>query len=721
KVRYKHTENFLNHVNPYTKKRYAEEEAIAVFEVYNENGYLKWSLEQGYAKWPAYFRNKLQKLWNEYLKKKYTDDSGLLAAWGKLDDGESLAKNSVKLGPIIGERTKYPEIRGNDYVTFNIGLIRDFNEKFVAYCRGFAPKGVGINVVPFVHDTYYRNCVPWGYVDSFGDVNSFGMYQSTLTSSLSIPPSLYIVDNNTLADKPNMIYEINTHRPMPTRAEFPYRVAALASYQDWDAVFWHYGDELTAEGDARFMKAQRIPDELFTIAPMRYMTKFSPDSAICHSNDPIMSASMATAGHIFRHNLLAPAEKPKVYVVGKRDIFSYNGFNGAMINKSTFREGSRIKFDDKGDFGFKTEDGSPLPGNLPAPSPFLTGKEQIYDWANSRMMLDTPTLKAYVGETKNLLPWRFKDGIAISNLNQPFVAWSVSSDDGKALTGENASRRLLISVLSDARNFGFDMDWSIALPGGGFVGPRIQAEKIRNKGRAPVVYNEVGFTLYLPRKISGTLRSYDFALREFATQKITNSAEITAPNGHAFCYRLDIDSFGEASATPASAVPQKVKANSTTSNNSDKTIVNAEQFWSPVSVINWSLDSETAHRYLRESTLLFSNIAPIKRLDDGGTQIIVNELEVLFGSPATLELRFDMHHRMRRLSLSNFPKAPSFESSVAALTKVLGKPFSSDVKPEAFAHNKVVWKQQHGNSVLTVTLSEFQAYMSLVAELKTEK
>ncbi|MDD3154799.1 MAG: hypothetical protein PHS41_08020, partial [Victivallaceae bacterium] len=544
KIARQHAANYLNHRNPYTGKRYAEEEAIAIYEVYNENGFLKWTLEEGYAKWPEYFRKSLQNRWNEYLKEIYRTDEGVRASWGAIAPGESLAKNSFALEPLLGNRTKYPERRAKNFIRFHIRLVENYNRDFIAYCRSFAPKGIGVNAAPFVCDTLFRNSAPWGYVNSAGDVNAFGMYQSTLTSSLTVPPSLYIVDNNTLAGKPNIVYEINSHRPMPTRAEFPYRVAALASWQDWDGVFFHYQDELTVSGDARFMHKQQIPDEGFVLAPLKYPIQNAPDVAITHAADMVMSSALAAAGHLFRNGLLAPAKTPDVYLAGAKAIDSYDFFNGLLIRDSTFRNGSRISF--RPDLAEAlTRNGIAVDRKrLPAPSPWRTGNEQIYDWANGRLLLDSPRLNAYVGRTQNIRFHRFSDGFAFGDFQSPFVAVSLQSADNRLLAGENPSRKYLINTVSTGENKNFDFDWKIALDNGGFVGPRVMAQAIRNHGRAPVVYGKSSFTLGFPRRVTGTLFCYDFALREIARIALKDTEKVVVP-GRAFQSLLDVERFGE--------------------------------------------------------------------------------------------------------------------------------------------------------------------------------
>ena len=68
---------FLNHVNPYTGLRYADDPACNMYMVVNETS-LFWSDARLL---PEYYRSKLQEKYNAWLMDKYGDDAPLLKAW----------------------------------------------------------------------------------------------------------------------------------------------------------------------------------------------------------------------------------------------------------------------------------------------------------------------------------------------------------------------------------------------------------------------------------------------------------------------------------------------------------------------------------------------------------------------------------------------------------------------------------------------------------------
>jgi hypothetical protein len=88
---------FLNHTNPYTGLRYADDPAFNMYMVVNESS-LFWSESKVL---PEYYRAKLQEKYNAWLKEKYGDDDALWEAWQvsgqetPLDAAESLANGGV--------------------------------------------------------------------------------------------------------------------------------------------------------------------------------------------------------------------------------------------------------------------------------------------------------------------------------------------------------------------------------------------------------------------------------------------------------------------------------------------------------------------------------------------------------------------------------------------------------------------------------------------------
>lgn len=77
----KYARDLLMHVNPYTKTAYADEPAIAMVEINNENAlFAVWAWDQ-LDNLADPYRTTFRKLWNKWLRAKYGDTKRLAKAW----------------------------------------------------------------------------------------------------------------------------------------------------------------------------------------------------------------------------------------------------------------------------------------------------------------------------------------------------------------------------------------------------------------------------------------------------------------------------------------------------------------------------------------------------------------------------------------------------------------------------------------------------------------
>lgn len=107
----------------------------------------------------------------------------------------------------------------------------------------------------------------------------------------------------------------------------------------------------------------------------------------------------------------------------------------------------------------------------------------VWDWPNGRLIIDTPTFKAYVGKVAGI--YRFDDGISLASAGRPSVTYAMISNDGKPLVGEDAREQVYITAVGDAQNKGFEFDWSVR------GGPRKHARAVIQRGHAPVMVDPV--------------------------------------------------------------------------------------------------------------------------------------------------------------------------------------------------------------------------------------
>jgi hypothetical protein len=88
------TVNMLNHVNPHTKLRYADDPALTFIELQNEDNIFWGAIEETLKQTPTY-RKMLCEKFSAWLRKKYGTAEALRKAWNDqgLEAGESLEKS----------------------------------------------------------------------------------------------------------------------------------------------------------------------------------------------------------------------------------------------------------------------------------------------------------------------------------------------------------------------------------------------------------------------------------------------------------------------------------------------------------------------------------------------------------------------------------------------------------------------------------------------------
>ncbi len=88
--------DLLTHVNRYTKSRYADDPAVAIVEINNENSLFMWGADRTIANLPEPYATELKRQWNGWLTKRYVDRAKLAAAWGS---GSTPAGPNLLRGP----------------------------------------------------------------------------------------------------------------------------------------------------------------------------------------------------------------------------------------------------------------------------------------------------------------------------------------------------------------------------------------------------------------------------------------------------------------------------------------------------------------------------------------------------------------------------------------------------------------------------------------------
>ncbi len=406
-----YTRTQLDHVNAYTGRRIAEDPNIILYELTNENGFVKAMLEGAHRKWPEYFQAVLRAKWNAWLREEYPTMAALREAWSEVGEGESPAGDTVAFEPAYGNAAEYPSGRLADVHRFTYHCFQSFNERQVALMRSMAAQGVGSSVVPICFDTVHEHKIAWMAAASRGDFLCVGTYTNEATHNQEAPrypfasaldgrPQFYNLSYQGAIDKPTVIYETNVLKPAPHRASYPFRVAALGSWQDWDAVFWYVWSDGTVK--------DQVDPQVYIDAGLRYAASSHIWHGIVIATDEVLLAALNAAGKIFTGFHLQPAPDPLVVEIGTENLLHTNWIGDIDVPTPPGAEGKYPKAEAenattftrglKWDFRFdQVETRSPDPLVAKLNSPLVQNGETTYDWERGTLVIDAPGAKAVIG------------------------------------------------------------------------------------------------------------------------------------------------------------------------------------------------------------------------------------------------------------------------------------------------------------------------------------
>ena len=294
----------LGHYNPFTGHRYAEDPAIAIVELVNENSIVEsWACDrlrgeqtQPFGTWgdipPAYAED-LDRLWNHWLAQRYPDRQALCQAWeGDLRENEDPRAGSVRR---LRRQDFASAARGrfHDEATFYSEIERRFFREMASYLRG--ELGVRQIIVGSsdhnhsIHGTLHvENNAELGIIDGhvYWQHPRFpGAAWSATEWTITNTPMVDAPDHSAPAQLsrsrvkglPYIVSETNEPFPNDYAAEFIPIIGAYALLQDWDGLFFY-----SYRGDA----AERWGDN--------FMGRFWP-----MANDPVKMAQVAMGALTF--------------------------------------------------------------------------------------------------------------------------------------------------------------------------------------------------------------------------------------------------------------------------------------------------------------------------------------------------------------------------------------------------------------------------------------
>jgi hypothetical protein len=466
-----------NHYNPYTGLRWADDPVFVVWELSNEEWWIRRMLGGSWQKLPAFFRNQLVSRWNAFLRETYGSDEALAAAWEGLLPGESLENGTVLFAPMdrpspaqlsINDagahavaalealkqeytREDFGDQRGRDVLRFLTEMLIDHKVREMAAIK---PLGRSTRNAPVILDTGigYRIQVQYmlqhgeaiahdAYVNGVGrdrwdrvelatdelgrklmtlealaQEPNEGRWNNWLLKPPGIAQGVPWLEHNRAPGMPYLVYETQIQQPAKYRADFPLRLAALGMIQDWDFVCWHYfGDNSLHQ-----VAAMERPFD----KPMDITTGGHPQG-YHYTYDEVQSAMMRAAAHMFRGGLFAPAPRPTVFLYGRDSLYdpdtmpygrSY-GIRGLGMLPTTYEHGMRLWIDPN---LRQDEVIGPMLSyeDRKTHNPYRPTEQIRFDWQKGHLHLDAPGAVAFTGLLDQVGgEIEFQNGVRLSDVD----------------------------------------------------------------------------------------------------------------------------------------------------------------------------------------------------------------------------------------------------------------------------------------------------------------
>ena len=451
----------LGHYNPFTGHRYAEDPAIAIVELVNENSILEsWvknrlrgEQTRPFGTWgdipPAYAAD-LDRLWNHWLARRYADRQALLQAWGgDLREAEDPRAGSVR-------RLRSEDFaaastgRFHDEATFYAEIERTFFQDMAAYLRG----ELGVRQIIIgtsdhnhgIHGTLHvENNATLGIVDGhvYWQHPRFGTAAwSTTEWTITNTPMVDAPDHSAPAQLsrsrvkglPYTVSETNEPFPNDYAAEFIPIIAAYGLLQDWDGIFFY-----SYRGDS----AEKWSDNV--------IPRFFP-----FANDPVKMTETAMGGLVFlRGDVQAARQMVERHVTHERVIESlrtdlpddrYPYELHHLPGRLALVHGTAIA-------DFHAQSPAPAEGQIALPAGTIVSDTGELTWEESpeggRVRLDTPRYQGAIGRAGE-----YATRHLTFDLETPFGAVQLASLEAAPIA---QARRLLLVTGARVANTG--MRW----------------------------------------------------------------------------------------------------------------------------------------------------------------------------------------------------------------------------------------------------------------------
>jgi len=454
----------FSHENPYTKKKYGADPAIAMLEVINEDSLFYLQKEGEFAIATPHYNGELNRLFSQWLQKKYGGRGELEKRWaGALASDEDPKQGNVNaVVPFNDDSFKrLGPVRSADTLRFYYDTMLAYFRRMEGVVRKLGYQGLVAGSNHWVDlPLDLKLNAELGYVDrhSYWSHPQGGWGYNT---GISFDPSPLVKDNNLgvigvlaqrrVAGLPYTVSEWQTSAPNDYRAEGPLVVHALSSYQGWHPIEFSFSHDV-----ANRAEEARALSSNFDIIHQPNMMALWPVTALMFHRGDIEPASVQGFLRYDEASLYDPATHlqgvKQAALVMKTGLAFKGGQSAAELEKL-------VRAQTKG-----TRVTSP-------------GGQLAHDPIAGTFEVDTPRTQAFAG---------FKTGkkIALSNLElglqSDFAVVVLSALGNEPIAG---ARRLLLTAAGNAVNSGMKLDPSRA--------------RLAEPGKAPILAEPISASVRL--------------------------------------------------------------------------------------------------------------------------------------------------------------------------------------------------------------------------------
>ncbi len=462
------TRALLDHRNPYTRRRYADDPALAWISLINEGNFGNFLPDiRMIPEW--------KKAWNEWLTKRYGQRTALAEAWGtELREGEDAAAGTVELPAALFGGT-----RARDCAEFFTAVDAGMTSRMIAFVR----KELGCKAL-ITNNNSWTNLVTdqsvrsmYDYVDDHFYVDHPRFLEKDWQLPSRCPNTSPIAQGaaggrdkcfTRLFSKPFTITEYNYSAPGRFRGVGGILTGAMGAIQDWAGI-WRFAYSHSREAD---LEPERM--DYFNMA-----------------SDPLGQASERAALCLFLRGDMKPAPHSVVIAMTSADLESHPPRIPMLAPRWHWaawltRVGTQVLTDPSAAAAFSgvlplgwSTPPSKYGGNTAAGlSPYSVSNQQLLAFLEARsivrnpasadpdkrlfasetgeitldgprdiMILDTPrTAGGYAPAGQTI---RTKDGVFAATLLGSDASLWVSSLDNRPI---QKSKRLLLTHLTDLQN-----------------------------------------------------------------------------------------------------------------------------------------------------------------------------------------------------------------------------------------------------------------------------